>query len=100
MAKGVKTGGRKAGTPNKATADVKALAGQYGAAAIERLAVLMAKAESEAAQVAACKEILDRAYGKSAQPLTGDPNNPIAVADVSDTEVARRLALMLTNATK
>ncbi len=37
MAAGHKTGGRQRGTPNKATAEVKALAGQYGPEAIDTL---------------------------------------------------------------
>lgn len=79
MAQGRKTGGRVAGTPNKATASVKALAGEYGPAAIKRLATLMDEAESEAAQVAACKELLDRAYGKAATTIAGDQDNPLHV---------------------
>ncbi len=59
-------GGRKAGTPNHATAEVKALARQHGPAAITELARLSSEAESEQARVAAIKELLDRAYGKSA----------------------------------
>ena len=45
--------------------------------AISRLAHLMEKAESEAAQVSACKEILDRAYGKAPQAITGEDGGPI-----------------------
>lgn len=58
--------GRKAGVPNKATAEIKKLAQKHGPAAIARLAHLLANAESEQAQVGAAKELLDRAYGKSA----------------------------------
>jgi len=72
MAKGRKTGGRTAGTPNKATSEIKALAQAHAAIAIAELARLAIKAESEAARVAAIKELLDRGYGKSAQPLTGE----------------------------
>lgn len=86
MAKGQKTGGRVAGTPNRATAEVKQLAGKYGPKAIEGLAKLaglakgeVGKAESEAARVAAMKEILDRAYGKASQPIGGDEDNPLRV---------------------
>lgn len=80
MAKGKKTGGgSRAGIPNKSTAEVKELARAHGPAAIKRLAELMKGAESEQAQVAAAKELLDRAYGKAAQPLTGDAENPIAI---------------------
>jgi hypothetical protein len=71
-----KTGGRQKGTSNKATADVKALARQHSDSAIKRLAYLMTKAESEQAQVAACKELLDRAHGKPAQAIVGDDDGP------------------------
>lgn len=74
MAAGVKTGGRQKGTPNKATADVKAMAMQYAPAAMAELARLCVEAESEPARVAAIKEIMDRAYGKARQPLVGDEN--------------------------
>jgi phage protein D len=71
---GERRGGRKAGTPNKATAEIKGLARQYGAAAIERLAHLMTQATSEAAQVAAARELLDRGYGRPTQAIAGDPD--------------------------
>lgn len=69
--------GRPKGSFNKATADVKALAGKYGPDAIKELARLMREAESEAAQVAACRELLDRAYGKASQLVGSDPANPL-----------------------
>lgn len=62
--------GRKAGTPNKATANIRALAQGYGPAVIEELARLAMEAGSEAALVAAIKELLDRAYGRA--PATVD----------------------------
>lgn len=71
--------GRPKGRPNKVTAEVKELAQQYGRQAIEALAQLMVEAESEQARIAAAKELLDRGYGKSAQPLVGggDDDPPI-----------------------
>lgn len=69
---GERRGGRKPGSPNKATIEVRALARQYGPAALRELARLCREAESEAARVSAIKELLDRAYGKSPQPLDGD----------------------------
>lgn len=69
---GERRGGRQKGTPNKATKDIKTAARLHGEAAVARLAHLMMKAESEQAQVAACKELLDRGYGKPAQALVGD----------------------------
>lgn len=72
MALGAKTGGRKAGVPNKATASLKALAQKYTDKAMRELARLAVEAESEQARVSAIKELLDRGYGKSTQPLSGD----------------------------
>jgi len=69
---GERRGGRQAGVPNKVTRDIRALAQKYTDRAIKRLAHLAENAESEAAQVAAIKEILDRGYGKSKQPLEHD----------------------------
>lgn len=73
MAKGRKTGGRVAGTPNKSTAEIKALAQKHGADAIARLAFLAVNAESEQAQVAAIKELLDRGYGKPTTTVEAGP---------------------------
>ena len=69
---GNKTGGRQKGTPNKATAEVRALAGEYGESAIRELAKLSGlmengdgKAQSETARISALGMVLDRAYGKA-----------------------------------
>jgi len=77
MAKGRKTGGRQAGTPNKATADVKAVAGQYSTEAVEILIGIARASESDAARVSAVREILDRAHGKAPQAIIGDEDQPI-----------------------
>ena len=71
--------GRKPGVPNKATAEIKALAQVHASVAIKELARLAVGAESEAARVAAIKELLDRGYGKSSQPLSGDADNPVQI---------------------
>lgn len=68
--------GRKAGVPNKSTADVKALASKHGPDAIATLAKLVKEADTDSARIAACKELLDRAYGKSTQPIAGDDDMP------------------------
>lgn len=57
--------GRKAGVPNKATQEIKALAQKHGPEAIAELARLAKSAESEQARTAAIKELLDRGYGKA-----------------------------------
>lgn len=72
--------GRPKGSPNKATAEIKAIAQQYGPEAIATLVEVMQDAKSPS-RVAAAKELLDRAYGKSAQPIEGgDPDKPINMA--------------------
>jgi cob(I)alamin adenosyltransferase len=72
MAKGQKTGGRTKGTLNKATAEIKALAQLHAEAAMTELARLATSAESEAARVAAIKELFDRGYGKATQSVEMD----------------------------
>lgn len=83
MAKGVKTGGRKAGTPNKATASIKEIAQQYTEQAVNTLVSVMAGGEGipAAAQVSAAKELLDRGYGKATQSIeaSGPDGGPITV---------------------
>ena len=71
MPVGQKFGGRIKGTPNKATADIRALAGAYTAQALTTLAHIMKHGEAEAARVSACREILDRTYGRAPQAVTG-----------------------------
>lgn len=62
---GKKTGGRKLGTPNRATADVRELAQDYGKEAETKLVEIMRTAPNFHAQVAAARELLDRGYCKS-----------------------------------
>ena len=84
--------GRKLGSTNKATADIKALAQKHGPDAIAVLVDLAMQAAKvyrkdcphcgelvefeqerpEATRVAAVKELLDRGYGRAAQPHTGE----------------------------
>lgn len=64
--------GRKAGSPNKATATLKELARQYTSEALEALVAVVREGESEAARVSAANAILDRGYGKPSQVLAGD----------------------------
>jgi hypothetical protein len=79
--------GRPKGSLNKTTREIKALARAFGPPAINRLAQLSGllagapAAESEGAQIAAIKELLDRGYGKATQPLSGDPDGPPLAVD-------------------
>jgi hypothetical protein len=64
--------GRVKGVPNKSTKDIKALAQVHTPAALKTLVSIMGASESDAARVSAAKELLDRGYGKSPQPQTGE----------------------------
>lgn len=76
---GERRGGRTKGTPNKATADIRALAQQYGEDAVRELATILTTSENHSARIAAAKELLDRGYGKSKQSveLTGEDGGPM-----------------------
>ena len=72
-----KSGGRKKGTPNKVTADIKALAQEHGPDAIKKLLGWMNdESIAVATRVAAAKELLDRGYGRPAQTIGGDSDKP------------------------
>lgn len=73
-----KRGGRQAGTPNKATADIKALAQVHGPEAIRTLVELMANGQDKV-RVAAAKELLDRGYGRPTQSMhvSGEDGAPL-----------------------
>lgn len=60
--------GNLGGRP-KVIAEVRDLARQHTAFAIETLANIMQHADKDAARVAAAQAILDRAWGKAAQAL-------------------------------
>jgi hypothetical protein len=79
---GRKTGGRKAGIPNKATAEIRELARADGPAVFKELVRLAFKSKSEQTRVAAIKEILDRAYGRPTQPIDGDGQGGAVIVNV------------------
>lgn len=84
--------GRPKGSLNRATAEVRLLAQEYGPDALKELHRLSREAESEAARVSACNAILDRAYGKS-------PASVPIVIDIpkaeTPAEVARAVAAVI-----
>jgi hypothetical protein len=82
MAAGIKTGGRQKGTPNKATADIKALAQEYTPMAMEALLLVITDSDSDAARVSAIKELFDRGYGKSRQALDVEANVKAAITRI------------------
>ncbi|MDG9784653.1 hypothetical protein [Metapseudomonas otitidis] len=84
--------GRPKGRLNKATADVKALAQEFGPAAMQALvSILKDKKSPPAARVAAAKEVLDRAYGKAKQSLEvgGTDGGPLLVGSISEEQLER-----------
>ncbi len=94
-----KTGGRVAGTPNRSTAAIKEMAGKYSEKVIKELARLAIHGINEPTRVSACRELLDRGFGKPTQ--SREPIDIDYTADdeqVSDLEIARRVAYLLTNA--
>jgi len=87
-------GGRKPGTPNKATRDIRELAQVHSTQAVQELARLAGLvkgtegAESEQARIGALKELLDRGHGKATQAV--DLNvTPVNVESLTDAELER-----------
>ena len=89
MAKGIKTGGRKQGTPNKVTNELREVAQEHTPAAIKTLAEICEKGESEAARVAAANSLLDRGHGKPTNLVVADvtqrPGEPRYTETISET---------------
>ena len=78
---GERRGGRKKGTPNKATAEVKQAAQAYTTTALRTLAEIMEDGKQPAsARVSAANALLDRAHGKPAQAITGGDETDAPVA--------------------
>lgn len=70
---GERRGGRKKGTPNKATVAIKDAAREYTEKALLTLADVMTDEEQPAAaRVSAANALLDRGYGKPSNVIAGD----------------------------
>jgi hypothetical protein len=63
--------GNPGGRP-KVIGALRDLARQHAPEAISELARIATKGKSEAARIAAIRELLDRGYGKPTQPVSGD----------------------------
>ncbi len=70
-----KAGGRKKGTPNKATAGLKAAFQKHGDELVKAL-VELTKSDDERVRLGAIQACLDRGWGKPAQTVAvgGDPD--------------------------
>jgi hypothetical protein len=63
---------------SKAAAEIKALAKKHSRAAIKVLAGIMNQADGPAtARVSAAQALLDRGWGKAAQPIAGEDGGPL-----------------------
>lgn len=100
MAKGAKTGGRRKGTPNKATAAVAAEIAKSGETP---LAFMLKRMRDEAAdpmlRFEAAKAAAPYVHPKlAAIEHTGKDGGPIQTEELSPTEAARRIAFALQQA--
>ncbi len=78
MAKRQKTGGRRRGTPNKATGEIKVALQRHGTELVQALLKLTQSAD-ERVRLGAITAALDRGWGKPAQAIEikGDPDSPV-----------------------
>ena len=94
--------GRPKGALNRSTLEVREAARAYTAEALAKLATIMRHGTSEAAQILAAKELLDRGYGRPAQAsepegvlIEAPPTVKFDVARLSPTSrAALKLALL------
>lgn len=74
--------GNPGGRP-KTLAEVKALAQKHTLDAIKALVKIATKGKNEGAVVSAANSIMDRAYGKPTQPISGDADAPPISAEIA-----------------
>ncbi len=66
-----KTGGRQKGTPNKATADIKAALRMHGDEFVEAL-IELTKSDDERVRLGALQTAFDRGFGKAVQTIEAE----------------------------
>lgn len=100
MALGKKTGGRQKGTPNKATAAKAEAIAASGLTPLDYMLQVMRDEDVERhARFAAAKAAAPYVHPHlAAVTHTGPDGGPIQTEDVSVTDVARRVAFLLTAA--
>ena len=69
--------GRKPGKLSAAKRELKELAREHVPAMLKALVQIAKESDSDAARVSAIKEVIDRAYGKAPQALTGEDGGPV-----------------------
>jgi len=75
--------GRPKGSKNRANKELRDLARTYTQDALDTLAHIAQKGESEAARVQASVALLDRAWGKPRQSIEADMNSEIQIRFVA-----------------
>lgn len=93
--------GRKPGSPNKATREIRALAGEHAPTAIGTLVELMKDdATPAAARVAASKELIERGFGRTGNVVSLELETPLsaldpdkAISSITDAVAAGELAV-------
>lgn len=92
--------GRKPGTPNRITKDVREAAQKHGSKALKKLVDLMSDKDPRVS-LAATREILDRAYGRpvSPQEISGKDGAPL-LPPTDERESAKAIAYVLSKAAK
>lgn len=75
--------GRPKGVPNKATAEIKQLAGKYTEECIDAL-IEIARDHDHPARVQAIKELLDRGHGRPSQAVEVEHSGELKVVFVND----------------
>jgi hypothetical protein len=92
--------GRKPGQKNAATKEAKIgiemMCRVHSPAAVRSLAHIAVKGKTEAARVAASKELLDRGYGRPRQSIDLEGN--LTTRDLTDAQLNERLAQLLRKA--
>ena len=92
--------GNPGGRP-KAGLDVQTLARRHTTEAIAVLVEIMNdKNAPPTARCGSAQAILDRAWGRPAQIISGDPDGAPIRVDIDDDELARRIAMILARAGK
>ncbi len=83
MAQGRKTGGRRAGTPNRSTVDLRELIDAVAdpEALVKELVRLARGAEREETRLQAIRELLDRRFGRPTQAVEAPLQSPTYVIE-------------------
>lgn len=89
--------GRQKGTPNKSTADLRALAQKYGPQALQCLVNAMETGDTTASRISAATALLDRGFGKPKQMIeaSGPDGGPIETTPISDEQCVAAVMTLL-----